>query len=415
MIEGDEMQRILYVLLGSFVLLLSGVIYAWSILSGPIIQEFEQWSLSQISFAFTICTFMFCIGGFLRGILSSKISARLTLFFSGVMFFVGMLLTAAIQDNLLMIYGGFGVCCGLSVGLTYNTIMSVLAAWFPEKKGMVSGILLMGFGLGSFVIGKMYQTLQSADIMNWRELFGMFGIITGISYLLAGIVIKEPGIQFAGDSFNNKDSYGMSAGEMIANRSFQVYFVWAILLASSGYILLAHANGMLNEAVPLIDAGTAATVVSLISIFNGAGRMLWGISYDKFHYRKTMWLIEIDFALCILSLWLGIKQGNLAFMNLGYITGGLFFAGLAAMNPACISDFFGTKYYPVNFSIINMNVLISSFGSTVAALIYDKTGSFSNVVILLSVVWMMSVVCTFAIKKPQLNEGKTISTETSWI
>lgn len=394
------MKRLLYVALGTIVLLFSGMIYAWSILSAPLIEEYSNWSLSQISFAFTICTFMFCIGGFLRGVIAEKISARTTLTTAGLMFAVGLWLAAHIAQDLLSIYIGFGLLCGFSVGLAYNTIMSIVVDWFPNEKGIVSGILLMGFGFGSFVIGKMFQTILSMGMMDWRGLFIVMGVVTCSLYIVAALVIKRPEkpqntavpVQVAAE--------GMSARQMVRSRAFQIYFVWAILLASSGYILLAHANGILNEAVPSVDVGLAANIVSMISICNGAGRIVWGLFYDRLHYKKTMWLIEFDFALCVLCLWLGMRAGDLMLINLGYITGGLFFAGLAAMNPACISDFFGMRYYPINFSIINMNVLISSFGSTVAALMYDRTGTFLSVVVMLSVIWMCSLVCVMFIRKP---------------
>lgn len=395
------MKHVLYVILGTIVLLLSGLIYAWSILSVPLIQEYENWSLSQISLTFTICTFMFCIGGFLRGLVASKVSCKLTLIIAGVLFAGGLFLTATVQQNILSIYLGFGVLCGFSVGLAYNTIMSVVVEWFTNEKGVISGILLMGFGIGSFVIGKAFQLILTNGLMSWREIFCVFGAITGILYLIAGLVIKQPKKQIIESPRLQKKEVGMTAKQMVLNRSFQIYFIWAILLASSGYILLAHANGMLNEAVPSIDVGLAASIVSLISICNGAGRIVWGLVYDKIHYKKTMWLIEIDFALCVISLWIGVQNGNLTLMNIGYIAGGLFFAGLAAMNPACIGDFFGAKYYPINFSIINMNVLISSFGSTLAALMYDKTGTFVSVILMLSVIWVISLLCVMFIRKPR--------------
>ena len=394
------MKQKVYVVLGTVVLLISGLIYAWSILSAPLIQEFDGWSLSQISFAFTICTFMFCLGGFCRGIIASKISVRLTMILSGILNVLGLFLTASVQQNIFVIYFGFGVLCGFAVGLAYNTIMSVVTEWFSSDKGLVSGILLMGFGFGSFVIGKSYQVILSSGLLGWRELFCIMGLLVFIVYVAAGLFIKKPNTSIDLKERRSGGLADMNARQMISNKSFQIYFVWAILLASSGYILLAHANGMLNEAVPKIDAGIAANIVSLISICNGAGRIVWGMIYDKMQYKRTMWIVELDFAVCVLALYFGLQSGSTVLMTIGYIAGGLFFAGLAALNPACISDFFGEKYYPINFSIINMNVLISSFGSTLAAALYDNTGSFNSVVILLGIVWCLSVCCVMFIKRP---------------
>ncbi len=397
------MKRVSYIILGTIVLLLSGLIYAWSILSVPLIHEYATWSLSQISFAFTICTFMFCIGGFVRGLIAQKITPRLTLLIAGLLYCAGLILTANTHQNIITVYCGYGIMAGFAVGLAYNTIMSVVTEWFTKEKGLVSGILLMGFGFGSFVAGKVFQSILSSGFLGWRGIFYLFGGIILVVFVITGMILKQPKIVSNNSIDITKDMAGMNPKQMISSRTFQLYFLWAILLASSGYILLAHGNGILLEIMPQINPGLAATIVGLISIFNGAGRIAWGIIYDKVQYKKTMLLIELDFAISVVSLLISLQSKNLMLINISFITGGLFFAGLASMNPACISDFFGSKYYPINFSIINMNVLVSSFGSTIAALIYDKTGTYISVVILLSFIWCLSAIIAVLLKKPEYN------------
>ena len=122
--------------------------------------------------------------------------------------------------------------------------------------------------------------------------------------------------------------------------------------------------------------------------------------YDKFQYKITFIAIEIVFALNVSMLYLGIYAKNIVCIVTGFIAGGLSFAGLAALNSVFINDFFGTKYYPLNFSIINLNVLISSFGSIIAAIVYDKMGSYLSVILLLSCEMVLSLICALHIKRP---------------
>ena len=127
-------SRWIYVAVGCVVLLFSGLVYAWSVLSGPIAAEFPRWTTAQLSLTFTIVMSFFWI--------------------SALLFLAGFLLTAGMR-SLPMLYVGFGVVCGLASGFSYNAVLGTVGAWFPDKQGLVSGILLMGFGLSSYLIGKL--------------------------------------------------------------------------------------------------------------------------------------------------------------------------------------------------------------------------------------------------------------------
>lgn len=401
--ERASVKQYSYIAVGVMVLLLGGVIYAWSTLSVPMIAEFKDWTLSQISFTFTLCTLSFCVGGFLRGLIASKCSIRFTMLTAAILGCAGMLLTAQTTDNILFLYSGFGILSGFAIGLAYNTVMSTVTNCFEANRGVVSGILLMGFGFGSFVMGKLYQTILSSMILDWHGIFQLFAGAILLAFILAGVVLEEKSVE----SYQviELESYtqttDMTTGEMLHTYVFWIYFLWAILLASSGYILLSHANGILMEAALHINADTAATLIGLISICNGIGRIIWGFVYDKFQYKITFVAIEIVFALNVSMLYLGIYAKNIVCIVTGFIAGGLSFAGLAALNSVFINDFFGTKYYPLNFSIINLNVLISSFGSIVAAIVYDKMGSYLSVILLLSCEMVLSLICALHIKRPK--------------
>ena len=159
-------SRWIYVAVGCVVLLFSGLVYAWSVLSGPIAAEFPHWSTAQLSLTFTIVMSFFCLGGLTCGALSARISPRIFLWISALLFLAGFLLTASMR-SLPMLYVGFGVVCGLASGFSYNAVLGTVGAWFPDKQGLVSGILLMGFGLSSFLIGKLYQRSEhtSGEVM----------------------------------------------------------------------------------------------------------------------------------------------------------------------------------------------------------------------------------------------------------
>ena len=161
-----QLNRRVYAIVGVIVLLFAGLVYAWSVLSTPIAAEFTGWTKAQLSLTFTLVMILFCIGSLLCGLLAGKLSAKNAVRLGAVLFLAGFYIASRCQTPLTL-YLGFGVLCGLGSGLSYNAVMSTMVKWFPDKPGLISGVLLMGFGGGSFLIGKLYQRSEhtSGEVM----------------------------------------------------------------------------------------------------------------------------------------------------------------------------------------------------------------------------------------------------------
>ena len=155
------------------------------------------------------------------------------------------------------------------------------------------------------------------------------------------------------------------------------------------------------EVAPKIDSSSAATIVGLVGIFNGVGRAIYGCLYDLFGYRKCMLLIEVLLICCTATLLIGARAENVLFIVLGFICGGLFFAGVAANTPPLVNEFFGEKYFALNYAIINLCVLLASFGSTLAGGLYDVTHTYESIVLLMAFACCLSVVGYVFIKRPE--------------
>ena len=159
-----QLNRWVYAIVGIIVLLLVGMVYAWSVMSKSIAVAFPEWTMGQLSLTFTITMAMFCVGCLLAGILAKKVKSRIYIILAAVLLLCGFLLTS-VTTSLPMLYLGFGVLCGMGAGFSYNAVMSTMSAWFPDKQGLISGILLMGFGLSSFIIGKIFC---SCHAIGWQ-------------------------------------------------------------------------------------------------------------------------------------------------------------------------------------------------------------------------------------------------------
>lgn len=392
------MRRYFYVGFGTLVLLGIGIIYAWSILAAPIAQDFPYWSSTQLSLTFTVSMFSFCIGGFLRGILAEKIPIRFVLWFAAALYGSGLFISAHIEQGIAVLYAGFGIMGGFATGLAYNAIMSAVTSWYHERSGLISGILLMGFGFGGFFTGKLYQMLL--NVMQWREIFELMAVsIAGLLFLAGCLIRSSQKTLLLADEREDMPA-DRNGSEMIQTKAFRFYFVWVVLLVSAGYMIMGHGRGILLEGCPMTEVGTLATIVGLISIFNGCGRVFFGFLYDRLSYRKTMLLVDVLFAGAVILTFMGLRMGSSSLISMGFICTGLFFAGAAFLNSAFIRDFFGARYYAANFAIVNLNVLISSFGSTLAGLLYDVRGSYDFVLGLMIIIWGLTFGCTFMIRRP---------------
>lgn len=378
-----EKKRWLYAVIGVLVLLFAGVVYAWSVISSPIAAEFSSWSKADLSLTFTIVMILFCIGCMAGGALAAKIPARICLWVSAALFLIGFLITANIR-GLLMLYLGFGVFCGFASGLSYNAVMGTVGKWFPDKQGLISGILLMGFGISSFLIGKIFQACTPDTIGAWRRSFTVMGIVTAAVMAVCGFFLRKPGPDFDIRPAEGKKrrlnpaAMEATAGQMLGKPSFWLYFVWAILTSAAGLAITSQASGMAKEISGGIQPGTIATVVGLISIANGVSRVILGGMFDRIGRGAVMQIVNALFIAAGVVLILALSTHSFFLLVLGFVIGGAAYGGVTPTNSAFISSYFGLKHYPLNFSIINCNLIIASFGSTVAGSLYDAAGSYRS-------------------------------------
>lgn len=397
-------------------MLFAGLIYAWSVMSRPIAAHFDSWSSAQLSLTFTICMAFFCLGGLVSGLLSGKLSVKLKLMISAVLFLAGFAITAR-MNSLALLYIGYGVMAGLASGFVYNTIVSTITKYFPDKLGLISGILLMGFGMGSFIIGKVYHAL-TGEGEAFRNSFMAFGVILFVVIFLISFLIKAPtqseieeyqaqakakaktktkGSNAQGATVEAKE---LTTTQMVKKNSFWLYFIWTTLLSASGLALIAQASPIVLEVNSVVTSGTLSTVVGLISIFGGVGRVLFGGMYDGKGRLKTMWSISVVLVISIIMMTAAMAMGSFVLLIGGYIVMGLAYGGLPPTNSAYVGDFYGKKHYPVNFSVMNLCLLVASFAGTISGALFDASGSYFSTLIFMGAAAIIGIICSVFIKKP---------------
>ena len=402
-----KMNRWAYAVIGVVTLLFAGLIYAWSVMSKSIAASRPDWTATQVSLTFTIVMALFCTGGLIAGLLSKKINPKLYIIASGVFFAAGFFIASLTGDSPALLYIGFGVICGLGAGFAYNTVLSTMSQWFPDKQGLISGILLMGFGLSSFIIGKVYAAVTPSDGSDqWKMTFRILGIIVLVVMLICFNFFVKPSEDYkvpgaAAKKVVKESALDIPPTQMVKKPTFWLYYIWAILLSAAGLVLVSQASGIATQVGPNVSDGNIATVVGLISILNGIGRVIFGAIYDKKGYRVAMVLDMIVVIIAGLVLILALTTGNFLFIVLGFLIGGLGYGGVMPTNSAIISDFFGRTNYPVNYSLVNTNLIIASFASTIAGKLYDSSQSYMAPIMMMIGVTVVGFIVSLGIRRPK--------------
>jgi len=401
-----KLNRWVYAIAGVIIMLFAGLIYAWSIFAGPIKLEFTSWTSAQLSLTFTICMSCFCLGSLIAGLVSKKVNVKVNIYIAAVLFLLGFFI-ASKTTSLMMLYIGYGILCGLASGLTYNSVMSTMSKWFPERQGLISGILLMGFGFGSMLIGSAYTAITPYMAKGWHASFLYLGIILAVILFIGSFFFVEPGKDFvppsnskAKKSKNREQGLDLTPVQMVKRSSFILYFLWSTLLSAAGLALISQANPFAQQIGPNINASTIAFVVGLISICNGIGRVIFGALFDGIGRRLTMLIINVAFLISIGILILAITANSFTLVIVGFVCMGFSYGGVTPTNSAFINAFYGPTNYPVNFSIVMLALMLASFGGTIAGVLYDASGSYLSTLFLMIGAGAIALVSSLFIKKP---------------
>ena len=176
-------------------MIFAGAIYAWTIMRRYIAAAFPDFSSSQLSLTFTIMITVYCFFNWQCGRISRKISRKILLSLAGITIMLGYFIVSFMplyKDSLALIimYLGYGVISGAGTGFVYSCIVSGVSPWFPERLGLVSGLMLMGYGIGSLFLGLIAQKL--CMYMTVFAVFRIFGVCIARALPCCGAFHNRP-------------------------------------------------------------------------------------------------------------------------------------------------------------------------------------------------------------------------------
>lgn len=396
-------KQITPVITGVVIMLLAGFIYAWSIIAAPISASFPQWNSAQLSLTFTVCMIFFCLGGVASGMLSAKFPVRVNLTLSAILFLIGFFLSSR-AESLGMLYVSYGVFCGVASGIAYNSVLNTVPRWYPQKQGLITGILLMGFGSSGLVVGTLFTaSLSTTNGDSWRTSLLSMGIILAVIILVGAQIIKLPDTaQQSQTPIQAKTQEGLdvNASGMLRRPSFWIFSFWVVGTAAAGLVLIAQARSVALLVAPELSLSFLSILVGSISVCNGLGRILFGALFDRLGHRKTIALVSFALLAGLCALLLCLLTKSFVLLVCGFILGGIGYGGSPTMSAAFIKFSYGQRHYAVNLSVANLSILLASFASTGAGAVFDATGSFILVFIILLVFVFVALLGVLQVRKP---------------
>ena len=403
--KPNPSMRWFYLAAGTIAMLFAGVLYAWSILKSPLAAEFG-WKTSQLALNFTIAMSFFCIGGLLGAQIAKRAGHRIALIVAGGLSALGFILTASLHNaSVGMLYVTYGVLSGLGIGIAYNVVIATVSAWFPDRKGLCSGCLMMGFGASALILGNAADVLFGS-VLGWRITYVLLGASICAVLLLAAFLLQKPGPEVvfpknraaesaASETFDRQD---YTAVQMILRPSFWMAFICISFLAAVGSSVISFAKDLaLSVNAP---EALAVSLVGVLSVCNGLGRILTGAVFDAIGRRKTMLFANILTICAAAFTLLAVSVGSLPLCIASLCLTGISYGACPTITSAFTSSFFGMKHFSTNMALMTFTVMAGSRIAAVSNTVLEANGGYTATFMMLLSLTFAAMVLNVFIRKP---------------
>ena len=397
--------RWFYLAAGVIAMLFAGILYAWSILKAPFATEFG-WSASDLALNFTLAMSCFCTGGLLGASISKRAGHKTAIITAGVLAALGFGLTAVLPgSSVVLLYITYGILAGLGIGIAYNVVISTVSAWFPDKKGLCSGCLMMGFGASALVLGNLANAMFRSAL-GWRATYIILGAAIGVVLIFTALLLKKPGADVVlpqpkagkaagSENFEAKD---YTPGQVLRRPSFWMAFLFLTFLAATGSSVISFAKDLaLSVNAP---ETLAVTLVGVLSVCNGLGRILTGAVFDAIGRRRTMLCANL-LTICAAGITLlAVTIGSLPLCIAGLCLSGMSYGANPTITAAFVSTFYGMKHYSTNMAFMTFTAMTASLIATVSNKLLETSGGYTAPFLMLLALSLAALGLNLCIRKP---------------
>ncbi len=361
-----------------------GSVYAWSVYVNPI-QSTMAWTLTDVTITFSVAIFFLGLSAALMGKFVEKNGPRVAATLAAVLFGLGTIGSglAIHLESKTLLYLTYGVLGGTGLGIGYISPVSMLVKWFPDRRGMATGLAIMGFGFASAISGPAIKLLIDSEGIS--STFYILGAIYFIVMFSAAQYLSNPPEGYMPESLSKAISEGKKKiKEDLANitrdeaiKTGRFYGLWIMLFinVTCGIAIISVASPLLQETIG-ISALAAASAVGLMGIFNGAGRIMWASISD---YLTRPIVFVLFFVTQIIAFYLLTTVTSILLFQVLIYYIMTCYGGAFASIPAYIGDIFGTKELgAIHGYILTAWALAGLAGPIIIAYVKDSTGSYTG-------------------------------------
>ena len=329
-----------------------GTVYAWSFFQTMLVRQ-AGWTHTQTAWAFSIAIFSLGVSAAWAGNMLPRLGPRWLALAGSLMFSGGYLIAAAALhlESVPLFYLGYGVVGGAGIGLGYVTPVATVAKWFPDRKGLATGIVVMGFGVGAFLLSKglaPFLIIRTAGTL--PLVFFWLGIVFACILIPSSLALSDPPQSSSAAAAEETPEFGEpdSAGPYLRTTQFAVMWIVFFFNISAGISVISFQSELLQEIWGLADgtiepttlAEYGATLIAVSSICNGLGRLFWGLLSDRFG-RVTIFRVILASQMVVFGVLMTETNPWVFSVLVCYVL--LCFGGGFATMPPFVLDVFGTK------------------------------------------------------------------------
>jgi OFA family oxalate/formate antiporter-like MFS transporter len=379
-----------------------GAVYAWSVFRVPLAKQFH-WTISQVTLTFTIAIFVLGFASFFGGLWVGRVGPRVVAMTGGLLYGGGVFLASFSSQGLWWLYLTYGVIGGIGLGFSYIVPISVLVKWFPDRRGLMTGIAVGGFGAGALVTAPVATRLiQATGVLHT---FAVLGIAFLIVTVIAGWFMQNPPQGWRPEGWTPKplQTAQRAAKEFTLGQALSTWQWWALWLllflnTSAGISIISQEAPMFQELAK-VTAIVAAGMVGVVSIGNAVGRVFWAWVSDLTTRRATfavMFVLQVALFWFLPGIHAAVPLTVIAFIIL------LCYGGGFGTMPAFAADYFGAKNVgPIYGLMLTAWGFASAFGPLLIAHMRQSSGTYRGGLHVIAAIMLVSIVMPLLVKPPK--------------
>ena len=380
-----------------------GAVYGWSVFVGPLVAS-TGWTLTQVSLTFTIAIAFLGVGTIVGGIWQDRSGPRPVATLAGLLYGAGYLLAGwfVSTGSLAGLYVSYGALGGIGMGMGYITPVATLTKWFPDRRGLMTGVAVAGYGAGALVMSPF--AARSVAARGVPATFEILGVVYLILIVAAARFYSHPpsgwrpeGWIPTGTVMRAASTDDFTVREAMKTPTFWMLWLMLFLNVSAGIMIISQASPMAQQQARMTPVA-AAGLVGVISMFNGAGRVLWAWASDAIGRARVYLLLYVIQAAIFFAL---PRLTEAAIFSAALAVIGFCYGGGFGTMPSFTADSFGSKFMGGIYGWILLAWAAAAIPSPILiARLRQTTGQYDLAIVSIAAVLVAATVLPLTVRRP---------------